>query len=97
METNAPRSITEPLISQKTCNRIGCVQHDCDECAGREQDKIDAARYRWLRDTAVRFAPANERDEMVWCVIGKNAVMCSPCEGDELDAEIDKAMKTPNV
>lgn len=57
------------------------------------REKKDAARYRWLRDTAVRFAPANKRGEMVWCVIGKNALQCSPCETDELDDFIDEAMK----
>jgi hypothetical protein len=46
-ETNAPRSITEPLISQATGKKIGCVQHDCAKCeTDAEERRLLAALLR---------------------------------------------------
>lgn len=61
--------------------RIGCVGHDCADCETREQDKRDAARYRFLRDP--------ETDAQV-TVVGYNAFH------DSLDQIIDRVAAERN-
>ncbi len=66
--------------------KIGCVQHDCDECATREQDKIDAARYRWLRE---RDLDMISKGGVFAGMTPQNVVM----NGEDLDQAIDEAMR----
>jgi hypothetical protein len=55
----------------------------------------DAARYRWLRDTAYH-ATAGPNGKTVWCVTGEGCSTEEPIYGEALDAAIDATMKTPN-
>ena len=58
--------------------------------------RADAARYRWLRDTAYH-ATAGPNGKMVWCVTGEGCSTEEPIYGEALDAAIDATMKTPNA
>lgn len=55
MNENTQHNTENPADGRSASNgelerRIGCIGHDGECCANREQEKIDAARYRWLRD-----------------------------------------------
>jgi predicted DNA-binding protein (UPF0251 family) len=58
-----------------------------------EAARRDSERYLWLRNRAIWLDPPNSNGDMVWCVVGKSAYDCEPCEGAELDAAIDEARK----
>jgi hypothetical protein len=61
------------------------------------EEATGAARYRFLRERAVRFEAADGGlAESPWCVIGTCYEDCFPCEGDRLDAAIDAAMQASN-
>lgn len=61
------------------------------ECLRAERDALakDAARYRWLRERAVRNTAEGQQ---VWCVIGEGALDAHPIDLDELDVAVDAAM-----
>lgn len=51
---------------------------------------VDAMRYRWLRNQAVRFGH-EDNSPSPWVVIGTSHNKQEPCEGAELDAAVDAA------
>lgn len=68
------------------------VERDSLPAAALGRSLVDAARYRYLRDSAVWDDAPLLRGAMVWCVIGSSANACRPCETDELDEAIDEAL-----
>jgi hypothetical protein len=58
------------------------------EPTDKDCDRDDAARYRFLRDSAV-----NQRGYTAWCVEGTSWMTCHPCMGRDLDRLIDRAMR----
>lgn len=69
------------------------TRHQPNGGSGAE-DARDAARYRWLRDEAIRF-PYDVEIASAWCVYVLN---CSgadirPIDGQELDQAIDAAQR----
>lgn len=65
METNAPRSTTEPLISQATGKKVGCVQHDCAGCEALDKSLAEEI---WLCETqaAAEVLAGNTVKEAWW-------------------------------
>ncbi len=59
---------------------IGCIGHDGDCCKGREQEKKDAERYRWLR----KFLSTKDMS----ILLGRGT-RDEPDERDAIDTAID--------
>lgn len=55
--------------------------------------RIDAGRYRHLRNHAIWDTTALESDRGVWCVIGSGHADSEPVEREELDAAVDAAIR----
>jgi len=47
--TETPDSAASALSAGLGAAVIGCIGHDGDCCKDRDAEKIDAARYRWLK------------------------------------------------
>ena len=58
-----------------------------------ESFRVDAERYRWLRNSALLADPYDEEGNMVWCVVGLNGRDLHPEDGAELDSAVDAARK----
>lgn len=42
--------------------KIGCVQHDCDECKEREVVSMEPVAVRWHHNTGYEYEPYNPND-----------------------------------
>jgi len=81
-------------VTTKRGNKmIGCIGHDGDCCKGREQERKDAERYRWLR-----AANASLDENVPWYVgIDDGKPSNIHWIGSDLDGAIDAAMVGANV
>ena len=82
------------MDTQEFCTKMQRLEDERDPVGA--QTRKDAARYRWLRDTAYH-ATAGPNGKMVWCVTGEGCSTEEPIYGEALDAAIDATLKTPNV
>lgn len=90
VQESARRLSKQPLVDPA---RSSAHATACPTSEQRSLDAVDAARYRWLRDKAVRAEPPEEDGLMVWCVIGTASEDCGPCYGEELDSRVDAAWR----
>ena len=79
------------LQKRDKCSYMGPMR----DCPTHGEGK-DAARYRWLRDTAYH-ATAGPNGKMTWCVTWEGCSTEEPIYGEALDAAIDATMKTQNA
>lgn len=92
LESFVYETLAAPQAAVPANNSEHQVERDSLPAAALGRSLVDAARYRYLRDSAVWDDAPLLRGAMVWCVIGSSANACRPCETDELDEAIDEAL-----
>ena len=100
MSEQKPQDASEGSIGQSASTGglerkpvIGCIGHDGECCVSREQEQMDAARYRWLRKQP-NNVNAPGIDIVRWTKADDGANEGEGLRVEALDAAIDDAMRS---